>query len=283
MADTDDGSETESARAAEVAEHVARLQRIAFGGAASAAEQHDAAVELEELRRTEADAAAASAARAALEHHGHAGHPPDGLPDDEASSTAFEPLAPSRETDARGIRWAIVAGAVALALGLGIGWQLGGRSVAPFAEPTPTPTASPAPGAPMPTPTGPATVALDETSMPDVLARPPAETDALDAAFMQSYSLVAGSARRLVSRPDGLVVYAANRESEVCVIASYSAGSSDGGVTCSTSRTVDGDGLSTIVMGNAIATTVRWRTDGAVELIPVPPVMPADAEPEEAE
>ncbi|MBM7832192.1 hypothetical protein JOE59_002897 [Agromyces cerinus] len=273
MADPDDrpgadspGLDAEAATdaTADAVARIARLQRIAFGADASEAERHAAAAQLEQLRRAEADAAAARAALAA----GRTTSPTlDGLPAGaRESSTAFAPLAASTPRDVRGIRWAIAAGAVALALGLGIGWQLGDRSATPPIEAAAT--AGPAPNAPAAVPTAPGTVLLGETPMVGTHARPQVESDALDPDFVQRYRLDGGSARRLLSRPDGLVVYSALREQDVCVIASWTAGADDGAPACSTFDVVNRDGLRTTVMKDSTATTVRWRTDGTVELTP---------------
>ncbi|MFB6611448.1 hypothetical protein ACFCVO_14070 [Agromyces sp. NPDC056379] len=248
--------------AAETAARITRLQRIAFGADASESERNTAAAELETLQRAEADAAAARAELAAVAGRTagqtHDDHPDDG-PD---SSTAFAAPAPA-PTDARGIRWAIAAGTVALALGLGVGWQLGGRSVTPYADGVST--AAPDVLAAVPTASA-TTVQLAETSLPGVLSRPPVESDVLDPAWQRTYGIDLSSARRLLSLPDGLVVFGALRDGDVCLIASYSA--ADGAPACSTYGIVNSEGLRTAVMSETTATTVRWRPDGTVELTP---------------
>lgn len=243
---------------------ITRLQRIAFGADASESERNAAAAELETLQRAEADAAAARAELAAVAGRTagqtHDDHPDDG-PD---SSTAFAPPAPPAPTDARGIRWAIAAGIVTLALGLGIGWQLGGRSVTPYADGAST--AAPDVLAAVPTASA-TTVQLAETSLPGVLSRSPVESDALDPAWQRTYGIDLSSARRLLSLPDGLVVFGALRDGDVCLIASYSP--ADGAPACSTYGIVNSEGLRTTVMSGTTATSVQWRPDGTVELIPM--------------
>ena len=247
------------------AARIARLQRIAFGADASESERHSAAAELEELRRAEADATAERAARSALAAGRTAGPGHGELTEaGPGSSTAFEPLAASAPTDARGIRWAIAAGVVALALGLGVGWQLGGRSA-----PTSEATSTPGPDASVAVPTAPATVPLGETSMVGGLDRAQAESDLLDPEFVQTYLLDGASVRRLLSRPDGLVVYSAVRDGELCLIATWTAGAKDGAPACTTAQIVNGEGLRTTVTDETTATAVLWRRDGTVELSPV--------------
>ncbi|SIO06325.1 hypothetical protein [Agromyces cerinus] len=250
---------------ADAAARISRLQRLAFGADAPEAERYAAAAELERLRRAAADAAADAAATrdelAAVATGLAAGPAHDERPEDGSDpSTAVAPPAPS--TDARGIRWAIAAGAVALVLGLGIGWQLGARS-----EIAPRETASTAvPEAPAATAVPATTVQLAETSMPGALARPAVESDALDPAWERTYGIDLSSARRLLSLPDGLTVVGALRDGDVCLIASYAPG--DGAPACSTYGIVNSEGLRTAVTSETTAMTVRWRTDGTVELSP---------------
>ncbi|HEY9365751.1 MAG TPA: hypothetical protein VIP55_03875 [Agromyces sp.] len=246
------------------AARIARLQRIAFGADASESERHSAAAELEELRRAEADAAAEHEARSALAAGRTAGPGHGELTETGPGSSAFEPLAASVPTDARGIRWAIAAGVVALALGLGIGWQLGGRSVPPAET-----TSTAGPDASVAVPTAPATVPLGETRMVGSLDRAQAEPDLLDPEFVQTYLLDGGSSRRLLSRPDGLVVYSAVRDGELCLVATWTAGAKDGAPACTTAQIVNGEGLRTTVTNESTATAVLWRRDGTVELSPV--------------
>jgi hypothetical protein len=252
----------------EVATRIAELQRTAYGAGASETERQAAAAELERLHGAEADAAAAREARSALAVGGTPGPPPHGLAvdaSDTAEAAAFAPLAVSERTDARGIRWAIAAGVVALGLGLGIGWQVGGRSVPPPSEAVTTAD----PGALAAIPTVPATVPLSETSMVASLDRAQVDSDLLDPEFMQRYLLDGESARRLLSAPDGLVVYSAVRDGDLCLIASWTAGAEDGAPACTTGQIVNGKGLRTTVMSEATVTAVHWRRDGTVELTPV--------------
>ncbi|RXZ49166.1 hypothetical protein ESP57_09515 [Agromyces fucosus] len=278
----DPGGDAGTDPAAAAAARTAELQRIVFGADASEPERHSAAAELEELRRAEADAAAERQARSTLAAHRTAGERPGEPTEAEpGSASPFEPLPASAPTDARGIRWAIAAGAVALALGLGIGWQLGGRSVPPS-----EPMSTAGPDASIAVPTAPATVPLGETSMVGGLDRPQAESDLLDPEFVQSYLLDGESARRLLSRPDGLVVYSAVRDGELCLIASWTAGAEDGAPACTTAQIVNGEGLRTTVVNGTsatTATTVLWRRDGAVELTPAgePAAEPVVAEEDE--
>ena len=179
----------------------------------------------------------------------------------------------------RGIRWAIGAGVVALALGHGIGWQVGGRSVPPPSEAVKTAD----PNALAATPTVPATVPLSETSMVASLDRAQVDSDLLDPEFMQRYLLDGESARRLLSVPDGLVVYSAVRDGDLCLIASWTAGAEDGAPACTTGQIVTGKGLRTTVMGGETVTTVHWRRDGAVELTPAREQAAEPADADEAE
>lgn len=268
--DLDPGIATASAAAA--ADRVAQLQRIAFGAGSTESERHSAAAELELLRRAEADAAAEHEVRSALVAEPGDDDLIEAGPD---SSTSFEPLAAASPIDARGIRWAIAAGVVALALGLGTGWQLGGRS-APPSESTAGPDASDA------APTAPATVPLGETSMVGSFDRAQVESDLLDPEFVQTYLLDGASTRRLLGLPDGLVVYSAVRDGDLCLIASWTAGADDGAPACTTAQIVNDEGLRTTVVNGTSATTVQWRRDGTVELAPVGerPAEPANADDE---
>ncbi|NYG21949.1 hypothetical protein BJY17_002696 [Agromyces hippuratus] len=243
--------------------HLIRLQRIAFGADASESERHAAVTELDELQRAAADAAAARAALSAPASHVDARTRHDLPHAGESDAPLFEPPAPSTPTDARGIRWAIVGGAVALALGLGIGWQLGGRSVPPSEI-----TSTAGPIASVAVPTAPATVPLSETSMAGSLDRAQVESDLLDPELVRMHLLDGQSTRRLLSLPDGLVVYSAVRDGDLCLIASWTAGADDGAPACTTAQIVNGAGLRTTVMNGATATTVHWRRDGTVELTP---------------
>lgn len=274
MTHLDDRSRADSpdldARAATHA-RVAELQRIAFGADASESERHTAAAELERMQRAEADAAAERETQAALVAAGTPGQAPDGpgadASDASVASTAFAPLAASDRPDARGIRWAIGAGVVALALGLGVGWQFGDRSVPPPSEAA----ATVGPGVPvavLPVPTAPATVPLGETSMAGSLERAQVDSDLLDPEFVQMHGLDGESARRLLSVPDGLVVYSAVRDGDLCLIASWTAGAEDGAPACTTAQIVNDEGLRTTVMNEETVTAVHWRRDGTVELTP---------------
>jgi hypothetical protein len=215
-------------------ERLAQLQRIAYGAGTSDDERAAAVDELEGLRRAgargeaearSADMSAHDPPAAAVESAAADPDPFDGIPGLRTDGDD-----PERSgSDAR--RWAALAGAIALAVGVGIGWLFGAQTASTLAPPGTAPDddvtfemIEPA-GAPVPIDRAPALAVFAHEQLPDDL---PTFRDA---------SIGSKSYRHLLTLPDGVTVHAALRVggAEVCLIVEHP--DSSAGATCT------GDGM----------------------------------------
>ncbi|MFE5670186.1 hypothetical protein ACFQ58_01125 [Agromyces sp. NPDC056523] len=202
-------------------ERVAELQRIAYGVGASDGERAAAADELEGLRRAAVpvevddvhprDPVAPGAAIS-----GSPSADPDADPFDGVAGPGADADVPER-SPSNTVRWAALAGAVALAVGFGAGWLFGAQS-APTLD---------APGAGQ---DGDVTFDLID---PDT-ARVPVENAPALAVFERAQvpediptfldpSIETASYRRLLTLPDGATVHAARAAggTDFCVVVEH--------------------------------------------------------------
>ncbi|MGI9824626.1 hypothetical protein [Agromyces sp. Marseille-Q5079] len=232
---------------------IARLQRIAFGSGATDAEREAAVRELAEAGSPDGSpmlavprSAGPTMARSA-EDASSAGAAP------VAAASAVAEQAPTR------IRWAIIAGAIALAAGLLIGWQLDTR------EPALEPAAL--------LPTGSAEQELTyaeyletlplvaDAEASEAFARVAVPSDQLPASWVRDGFF---QARLLVALPDGTGVFAARREAEVCLIV---ASASEGGQSrCTENGRFPETGIRVISMQGEGWFDVTWAPDGTVSV-----------------
>ncbi|ANJ25562.1 hypothetical protein [Agromyces aureus] len=222
-----------AARAAEVA----RLQRVAFGSGASDAER-DAA--FHELARSADDSGAVQ--RAAPEHE------PDPSPPGGGTTSAAPDRPESR------MRWALIAGAIALTAGVLIGWGLGTRApgAPPAAAPPPTPTAVPYAYYLETLPL------VSEAAASKVFTRESISGDALPRSWVRDGFR---QQRLLLTLPDGSGVFAALRDEEACLVLDFA----DGGLTrCTEGGRFPEGGIQVVAEREAARFTVVWSSDGMV-------------------
>ncbi|WP_022890988.1 hypothetical protein [Agromyces subbeticus] len=247
-------------------ERIARLQQRLYGPGSSASERAGAAAELASLQSAAPDQQPVIAGEAA-----------DGSRTAATSmaSAARVQAAPSSRPRTHELRWVIGAAAAALAVGLAIGWQLGGPA-ASATDPTPSeaPLTATAPALPPDISSDDEAaggmVEVVDAPMTAVFDRAATDADLLDPAWAATFELDAASVRLLLSRPDGLLVYGATRGAEICLIALYPApaGIMNGTPTCSSLGMVDSSGLRVIAWNEAAAAqaVVHWRPNGTVKL-----------------
>jgi hypothetical protein len=187
-------------------ERLRRLQRLAFGAAASDADRAAAIAELELIRR---ERAAVDAERERTDAAGAPTTPvPPGAhavgsatrPDGEASGTAAaEPL-----------RWAIAAGTAALLIGVAVGWQVGARMAASELS-TVEVSAAPELDA--------SVIPIADTALPRLYEAEPTPADTPKSAYPRD-PIAPTDYRLLLTRPDGVSLRIARLRggAEVCAV-----------------------------------------------------------------
>lgn len=262
------------------AERIAELQRLAFGAGTSDDERDAAADELEALRRRAAASTAADGAEGAPREPGPLD---DSTGADEESPGALLGLEPARQdagtgpppsTAAAVTRWAVLVGAITLAIGFGAGWA--GASIAAAeltAEAGGTSADRTDEDVAFPLAAGEAdvTVPVDGSPAIEVFAREPTEAElAFDPAPFAHVDLVPASPRLLVTRSDGVAVWVARTaQGDVCLSLRIDEYSSGGGCTVGGVFPAEGVGTETFIQSRGYYAAwlepdgdVRMRVDG---------------------
>ena len=235
---------------------VARLQRIAYGSGATDAERAAAARALAEA--TSAEGQTSARGPASTEPAGQ----PHPRPTARTGSRAggAETSAAHERPETR-LRWAIVSGAAALAVGLLIGWGLGSRDAAR------PPVLADGPPA-------------DELTYAEYLDALPLVMDA-EASAVFARESISGDAlpppwardgffqpRLLLTLSDGSRVFAARRDDEVCVVLAFPI---DGGQSrCTEGGRFPEAGIRVAAAREAARFEIVWRVDGSVAVTTEP-------------
>ena len=170
----------------------------------------------------------------------------------------------------RMLRWVIGAGAAMLLIGMVVGWQLGGPTVADAIAPTPSPTPQ----------AGPLTQAkalsklefADETVAAEVFDRPATPEDSPWGGAVFAFDGQTDH-RLLATRADGVMLYAARDGEDLCllvVLPSTDGLAAMGDCTIAGRFPADGITVATVIRDEQMVDGVTWRADGSLELKPVP-------------
>ncbi|GGI45108.1 hypothetical protein BCL57_000796 [Agromyces flavus] len=244
------------------AERIAELQRVVYGAGASDDERAAAVDELEGLRPalSRAEAADSRSAGAAPDVETTTVGSPTADPNPDLDADA-EDLAGSRSTT---LQWAALAGAVALAVGVGIGWLFGVQTAA-----TLTPGAAPA-------------AAPDDDVTFELAPAQPAEPTSLeDAPAMAVFEraqvpedlpssthpeIDPSSYRRIATLPDGASVHAAHQDdaNQICLhVERPDHGASS---MCMAERDFATDGMTLDSEIGGMSYRISWQPSGALSL-----------------
>lgn len=231
---------------------IARLQRIAFGSGATDAEREAAVRELTGVDGPDGSALLDVPRSAAPPAPRSAG---DAAPDGRAPAS----VAPDRPESR--MRWALAAGALALAFGVLIGWGLGSRGAvdpttlsAPSTPPTAQAYAEYLESLPLVSEAGAAAVFTRESISGDALPR-----SWVRDGFRQQ--------RLLLTLPDGSRAFAALRDGEACLVVAFP---TEGGLSrCTESGRFPEGGIHVVAEREAAWFTVVWLADGTVTVTAV--------------
>ena len=242
-------------------ERVRRLQRIAYGAHASAEERGAALDELGRLERAEMESAGEAPAAAArdVSRDASAVVAPDVIVDDPAT-------APRRRSRGFALRAGVIAGAGALVIGVVAGFALGWQS-----RPNDPADAGSA-DTPGPIELGPRLHADVFASMPialetdaaQVFDRTPiaADTPDLVTPLVEVTSLEGPvDTRLLATSPDGVTLFAARDDTDLCLIAEFG----DGGAAsvCTQRGRFPTEGLR-MTAGGLDVVDIAWTEDGVL-------------------
>ncbi|MET4156451.1 hypothetical protein [Agromyces sp. PvR057] len=237
---------------------VARLQRVAFGSGATDAEREAAVRELAGVDSSEGSALLAVPRSAAAT-------PPRSTGDVTPGGRAPASVTPDRPESR--LRWTLVAGALALAAGVLVGWGLGSRdALDPVSGASPPPSSSPPATAvayaeyleslPLVSQAGAAAVFSRESISGDALSR-----SWVRDGFRQQ--------RLLLTLPDGSGVFAALRDREACLIIDFVP---EGGLSrCTENGRFPEGGIRVAAEREAARFEVVWLPDGTVTVTAVAP------------
>ena len=246
-------------------ERIRRLQRIAYGANASAEERGAALDELEMLEQRGAASADDSAAGPARDgaDGSDGSEPDDGAVDATATPT-------SRRSRGFAIRAGLIAGAAALAVGIGAGFAVGWQF-----RPSGLPMESGAAGPSAPVELGPRLHADVFASMPIALetdaarvfdrAPTPVDTPRVETPLAEVTSLVEPIETRLLTTgADGTGVFGARDATDICLIAVFT----DGGAAsvCTQRGRFPTDGLRMSAGGPGVIVYIAWSPDGVLHL-----------------
>ena len=246
-------------------ERVRRLQRIAYGAHASAEERGAALDELGRIERADTESAEVAPTVAPRDAPGDASAV-------ESDASADDPTHPPRRRS-RGfvIRAGVVGGTVALVIGVVAGYAFGWQ--ARPSEPVDAGSA----GSSAPVELGPRLHADVFASMPialetdaaRVFERTPtaADTPDLMSPLVEVTSLVGPvETRLLATSPDGVALFAARDETDLCLIAAFG----DGAASVCTQRgrfPTEGLSMSVSTEGSDVV-DAAWTPDGVLHLTP---------------
>ena len=245
-------------------ERVRRLQRIAYGANASAEERDAALDELGRLDRAESSNVDVAPAVASLEGSG------DAAAVVESDAPVDDPgTPPRRRSRAFALRAAVIAGAGALVIGVVAGFAVGWQS-----RPNDPDDAGSA-GATGPVELGPRLHADVFASMPialetdaaHVFDRTPSVADSpgLVTPLVEVTSLAGPvETRLLATSPDGITLFGARDDTDLCLIAVFG----DGGATsvCTQRGRFPSDGLRVTGGGPDVVVEAAWTPDGVLHL-----------------
>lgn len=238
-------------------ERIARLQQALYGAGSSESERAAAAAELESLR---------SAARPFAPIDGTTDGATDAADESPTATTSAAPVLPTPSSRPRSheLRWVIGAGAAALAVGLAIGWQLGARENGANADRAAA-AATPFPGARTQAEVRAAYPLAASSRAAEVFQRPltPADTPAVSASG--AFSDAAPEYRLLVTRADGVAVFAARDGDEFCLYVVLDADSS--GSSCTSEGRFPTDGLVMTASRSGpdpLRVELTWLPDGSL-------------------
>ncbi|GAA1955896.1 hypothetical protein [Agromyces allii] len=225
---------------------VARLQRIAFGSGASDAEREEA---VRRLAQADGDGGSAmfavprTTARPELEPARTGGAPASVVPDRPESR----------------MRWALIAGAIALAAGVLIGWGLGSRGPAAPAALDALPASSPPTTARAYAEYLESLPLVSEAAASKVFTRESISGDALPRSWVRDGFR---QQRLLLTLPDGSGVFAALRDGEACLVLDFAA---EGGLSrCTEGGRFPEEGIHVVAERAAAWFVVVWSADGTV-------------------
>ena len=245
-------------------ERVRRLQRIAYGANASAEERGAALDELGRLDRAESPSVEVAPAVASLE--GSA----DPAADVESDALVDDPgTPPRRRSRAFALRAGLIAGAAALVIGIVAGFAVGWQTRA--SDPGDEGSA----GATGPVELGPRLHADVFASMPIALetdaahvfdrAQTSDDTPVLVTPLVEVTSLAGPvETRLLATSPDGVTLFGARDDTDLCLIAVFG----DGGATsvCTQRGRFPSDGLRMTGGGPDVVIEAAWTPDGVLHL-----------------
>ena len=245
-------------------ERVRRLQRIAYGAHTSAEERGAALDELARLERT--DAESAEFAPTVAPRDASAVVEPDAIVDDPASP-------PRRRSRGFFIRAGVIGGAVALVIGVVAGFAIGWQ-----ARPG-DPIDAGSAGSSGPVELGPRLHADVFASMPIAL-----ETDAArvfertqtaadipdsESPLVEVTSLVGPvDTRLLATSPDGVALFAARDDTDLCLIAAFGDGGAASVCTQRGRFPTEGLSMSVSMGGPDVVVDAAWTPDGVLHLTP---------------
>ncbi|GAA1807965.1 hypothetical protein [Agromyces neolithicus] len=251
-------------------EHVRRLQRIAYGANASAEERSAALDELDRLGRFET-ASVDDASAAATPDPAH-GVEPEAAVDGAGPEAAVDGRATPvpRRSRRFTVRAGVIAGAVALVFGVAAGFAVGWQS-----RPGDLGGTTTLAGSSGPVELGPRLHADVFASMPialetdaaRVFEREPTPADALDleTPLTELTALLAPvDTRLLATSPNGVTLFAARDDTDLCLVADFG----DGGAAsvCTQRGRFPTDGLRMTAGAPGIVVEVAWTPDGVVHL-----------------
>lgn len=242
-------------------DRIADLERLVYGSGASDDEREAATRELLELRASavhesaSADADADATAPSGIDATGADGLAVDMPP---AAATAADPR--------RRVRRVIIAATAALVIGVLAGWQLGAREAEQQAElaaaaesvfPGPRTQAEYLAALP---------VAADSPAI-EVFQRPATAADTPTTGTDMDFGNGPLEYRLLATRADGLPVYAARDDSELCLFVTF--GVSGGSGTCTSDGRFPAEGLrlnGSVYDASSPSVDVTWRADGSLSI-----------------
>lgn len=252
------------------AERIAELQRLAYGAGATEVERATAAAELDALRRAASRAPGNAAPPRPDTRHGslfpdhHGTRAPDLL--DALLADEGPDVHESDRTASAALRWSVLTGAIALAVGFGAGWVSGSQTASELTGPSASDgdvtfevASSDGDGAPVP---------FDQVPAMAVFVRPQVPADL--PAFTDPYLDVL-SYRRLVTLPDGAAVHAARSPdgAQVCLLLDLPMVGS--GSSCTSDGAFPAGGMqSEISFDGRGAVIVNWDASGELSVTESP-------------